>query len=163
MKKSVILIFWVKLDIAIMLRSQTQIAWLKIATASQQVFSWLKVLKNFEVLINEITNSPCRVCICIAPVYLFIYLSIYLSTYLYLDMYALYLYLSFYLYLPIYDHNKTVLFSDWTVEALAKTKYTLFWKWYHFMVNIYFNWHFFVASKVYIITIKWHNYIKWHI
>ena len=114
-------------------------------------------MKNFEVLINEITNSPCRVCICIAPVYLFIYLSIYLSTYLYLDMYALYLYLSFYLYLPIYDHNKTVLFSDWTVEALAKTKYTLFWKWCHFMVNIYFNWHFFITSKVYIITIKWHN------
>ena len=67
-----------------MLRSQTQIAWLKIATA----FSWLKVLKNFEVLINEITYFPWRVCICIVSVCLFIYLSIYLSTYLYLDMYA---------------------------------------------------------------------------
>ena len=33
-EKSVILILWVKLDIAIMLRSQTQTAWLKIATAS---------------------------------------------------------------------------------------------------------------------------------
>ena len=75
----------------------------------------------------------------------------------------LYLCLSFYLSLPTYDHNKTVLFSDWTVKALAKTKYTLFWKWYHFMVIIYFNWHFFMASKVYIIAIKWHNCIKWHI
>ena len=71
-----------------MLRSQTQIAWLKIATASHQVFGWLKVLKKFEKLINEITNSPWRVCISIVLVYLFIYLSIYLSTYLYLDMYA---------------------------------------------------------------------------
>ena len=33
-EKSVILILWVKLDIAIMLRSQTQTAWLKIAKAS---------------------------------------------------------------------------------------------------------------------------------
>ena len=114
-------------------------------------------MKNFEVLINEITNSPCRVYICIVSVYLFIYLSIYLSTYLYLDMYAsvsLFIILS----LPIYDHNKTIFFSDWTVEALAKTKYTLFWKWCHFMVGLYFNWHFFVTSKVYIITIKLHNF-----
>ena len=32
----------------------------------------------------------------------------------------LYLYLSFYLSLPIYDHNKTVLFSDSTDEAWQK-------------------------------------------
>ena len=163
MKKSVTLILWVKLDIAIKLRSQTQIARLKIATGSHWVFSWLKVSRNFEVLINEITNSPWRVCICIVSVYLFIYLSIYLSIYLYLDMYAS-ISLSIILYISPYIWSyKTVLFSDWTAEALAKTKYILFWKWYYFMVNIYFNWHFFVASKVYIITIKWRNYIKWHI
>ena len=34
MKKTIILILWIKVDIAIMLRLQTQIAWLKIATAS---------------------------------------------------------------------------------------------------------------------------------
>ena len=44
-----------------MLSSQTQFAWLEIATASHQVFRLLKVMKNFEVLINEITNPPCRV------------------------------------------------------------------------------------------------------
>ena len=88
LKKLVIRILWVKIDIAIMLSSKTQISWLKIYTASHYVFSWLKVLKNFEVLINEITNSPCRVYICIVSIYLFVYLSIYLSTYLYLDMYA---------------------------------------------------------------------------
>ena len=113
-------------------------------------------MKNFEVLINEITNPPCRVNICVVSVYLFIYLSIYLSTYLYLDMYTS-ISLSIILSLPIYDHNKTIFFSDWTVEALAKTKYTLFWKWCHFMENLYVNWHFFVTSKVYIIAIKWHN------
>ena len=31
-----------------------------------------------------------------------------------------------------------------------------------FMVNIYFNWHFFVTPKVYIITIKWHNFQSEH-
>ena len=64
---------------------------------------------------------------------LYIYLSIHLSIYI-SDMYV---------------YNKTVLFSDWTVETLAKTKCTLFWKWCHFMVNLYFNWDFFVTSKVY--------------
>ena len=102
-----------------------------------------------------------RVYIWIVSVYLFIYLSIYLSRYLYLDMYAS-ISLSFYLSLPIYDSNKTVLFSDWTVGALEKTKCTLFWKRFHFMVNIYFNWHFFMTSKFYIITIKWHDFQSEH-
>ena len=50
------------------------------------------------MLINESTNSPCRVSICIVSVYLFTYLSIYLSTYLFLDMYAS---ISFSLYMTI--------------------------------------------------------------
>ena len=116
--------------------------------ASHWVFSWQ---------INEITNSAWRVHICIVSVYLFIYLCIYLSTYFYGDMYV-----SFYLSLPINDHNKTVLFSDWTVEVLTKTRYTLFWKWCHFMGNIYLNWHFIMTSKVYIITIKLHNFQSEH-
>ena len=36
--------------------------------------------------LNEISNSPCRVYICIVSVYLFSYLSICLSTCLYLDI-----------------------------------------------------------------------------
>ena len=101
-------------------------------------------------------HAECTYELC-QSIYLSIYPFIYLHIFIYIWM-CLYLYLSFYLSLLIYDHNKTVLFSDGTVEALAKTKYTLFWKWCHFMVNICFNWHFFITSKVYIITIKWHNF-----
>ena len=45
--------------------------------------------------------------------YLFIYPFTYLSICQHLDMYSS--------YICIY-HDKTVLFSDWTVEGLAKTK-----------------------------------------
>ena len=110
-------------------------------------------MKKFEVLINESTNSPCRVSICIVSVYLFTCPFVHLSIYISFSRYV-----CVYISLPIYDHHKAVLFSDWTVEALAETKYTLFWKWCHFMVKLYFNWHFFVTSKVYIITIKLHNF-----
>ena len=79
--------------------------------------------------------------------------SIYLSIYKSLDMYTS---------ISLSIINKTVLLPAWAVEALAKTKYTLFRKWCHFMVNICFNWHFFVTSKVYIKTIKWHNFQSEH-
>ena len=69
------------------------------------------------------------------------------------------------------NHNQSVLFLDWTVHVLTKKNiyiyiyiyiYTPFWKECHFMVNIYFSWHFFVTFKVYLITIKWHYFPSEH-
>ena len=103
-------------------------------------YSWLKVLKNFEVLFNEITVYVEFANVLCQSIYISTYPFVYLHIFIQLCM-RLYLDLSFYLSLPIYNHNKMLLFSDWTTEALAKTKYTLFGKWHHFMVNIFFDWH----------------------
>ena len=84
------------------------------------------------------------------------YLPIRLSIYISLSRYAcVYIFIYHSIYISLY-----MIIIKWYCFQIEQLK---LWKWYHFMVNIYFNWHFFVASKVYIITIKWHNYIKWNI
>ena len=85
-----------------MLSSQTQIAWLKIATASRQVFRLLKVLTNFKVLINEITklsmHSGHMHCVSLS-----IDLSIHLSIYISLSRYVcVYIFIYHSIYLSLY-------------------------------------------------------------
>ena len=95
------------------------------------------------------------------PIYLSIHLSIYIPLFWYACVYIFNyhcIYLSLYMIII-----KRYCFQIEQLKLWQKQNiYTLFWKWYHFMVNIYFNWHFFVTSKVYIITIKWHNFQSEH-
>ena len=113
---------------------------------------------RFSVVLIEITNILGKGHIYLS-VYPCIYLFIYLSTYLYLDVICMLLYLSIYVcicismsiytciysciyhsicpsqYLSLYNHNKIVLISDWTVKGLEKEQNIL-----HFENNIILLW-----------------------
>ena len=64
-------------------------------------------------------------------IYLSIYLSINLSIYQSIYLHScccFYIYIHRSIYLSIYNHNKIVIFSDWTLKVWKRSKYTPLWK-----------------------------------
>ena len=95
-------------------------------------------------------------------VYLLIHLSIYISLSGYVCVYILIfhsIYLSLYMIVIKWYCFQIEQLKFWQKQNILYFENDVICR---FMVNIYFNWHSFVTPKVYIITIKWHNFQSEH-